>query len=169
MTAKKWVCIHEAAHAVHSMFITWTMGIAAWELHEVTINATGRYGGHTLTSTNKTRAALRHRIVNFLVGVEAERHITGRAHGVGFWDDIKKAERLIERVHGSDDYGEKFQLYRKQARLFVREHREHIERVADVLQTRGRLTGHQVADLILGAPGALDKVLAASGQLEQAA
>lgn len=143
---KKWVCIHEAGHAVASVIAT--PRVPGWRLREVVVHDKG---GHCATHYGmEEHYPPNWRLITALAGNAAEKIISKRDDLMSVWDDLRKAERLAREIDdlNADDVLER---YSDIAFRFVRVHRKQIIAVANVLRVAGRLTGPEVSLIVGGA------------------
>ena len=111
-----------------------------WSLDAVIVNADDKTG-HAETSYDETQLNARHwKLITMLAGPMAEESITGKMHGVGFWDDFMAAEELALEIDKCDPDAV-MERYRAMAEKFVSVHRKQIIAVAEFLRSRGRLDG----------------------------
>jgi ATP-dependent Zn protease len=145
--------VHEAGHAVIARMLTLSCGGAS-------IRADHNSAGHAITHDpykilhewecrGKVRAdnALWYgRILAFMAGAEAENVILGGCDG-GDGDDRYQINLMAEEVAGHDQWQRAENRLRAMTRALVRRNRARIDRVADALLAKGKLSSRQIDKL----------------------
>lgn len=142
----------------------------------------GKWRGRSKMATLAVMHAM---IITMMAGVEAEKIITGRAieadHGrvdgddgqiIEMASDLKRlaarpeyllndAGQVVEIAPASarHDWSKLEARLRQMTRMLVRRHRERIERLADALLAKGKLTGREVDRLVGRSVNDLGRVL----------
>jgi ATP-dependent Zn protease len=144
--------IHEAGHAVIGRVLTLVCG-------DTTIMPDHKDGaaGHTIIAEpyecerewrkrgkirDKDNAVFHGRIMAYMAGVEAELILLGSTKG-GDDDDRRQIELMAEELdHDPADWGRWEIRLRRQTRRLIRRHRDRIERVADALLAKRKLSAN---------------------------
>jgi ATP-dependent Zn protease len=156
-TSCRWkVAIHEAAHAVIARVLTLSAG-------HVTIRPNYRDRSRGVSITHEPYACLSAweqrgkvrdsdnavyvaRIISTMAGAEAETELLG-LQAVGDGHDRDQIEQMAEELTSKRSWSELEPRLRRMTRMLVRRHRSRIERVAEALLTKIKLSGRQVDKL----------------------
>ena len=139
--------VHEAGHAVIARVLTLKCGGASIRADYKTETAGYAIIHDPLECDGEwryrfkrrdTEAAERARIIVCMAGIEAEIELLGAAEG-GDGEDLHHIDLLAEQLNRCD-----LNRLRRMTRMLVRRHRERIERVADALLAKKRLTEKQI-------------------------
>ena len=148
--------VHEAGHAVIARVLTLMCGGASIVPdHEV------GGAGHSITADPLEceaewfkRGRLRHenavwhaRIITYMAGAESEVVILGSTQG-GDGDDRYQIALMSEELTTGADWDRLEARLRAMTRTLIRRHRVLIERVADTLLAKGKLTAKQLDRLV---------------------
>ncbi len=166
-TRKRAIATHEAGHAVIARVLTVPSGSVSIIKNEYSLGrSTSLYNDDKLVErwelcgkprgiSGPTRygAAIHTLILTTMAGVEAEKIILGGTiAGSNEVDDDMIMHWAFELTPpGSGADWPKIET-RQMTRMLVRRHRDSIERVADELLTKGKLTGRQISRLIERSP-----------------
>jgi ATP-dependent Zn protease len=148
---------HEGGHAGIGRVVTLLCGRAT-----ILPDHEAGEAGHTITadpleceSEWRRRGKFRHdkaiwhaRIITFMAGAEAEVVLLGAAEG-GDGDDRYQIELMAEELGCNPAEWVRLEArLRQMTRMLIRRHRVLIERVADALLAKGKLTGKQIDKLV---------------------
>jgi ATP-dependent Zn protease len=156
ISCREKVAIHEAAHAVIARVLTLAAG-------HVTIKPNYRDRSRGVSITHEPYACLSAweqrgkvrdsddavyiaRIISTMAGAEAEMELLG-SQAIGDGHDREQIELMAEELTGNYSWDRLEPRLRKMTRMLVRRHRARIERVAEALLTKIKLSGKQVDKL----------------------
>jgi hypothetical protein len=150
----KWLCRHEAAHAVAAIKAEDELWRDDWSLTSVAINTDEGTGCCEVAFNEDGRMVHPWRLIVALAGPAGERVLSKRRSNLFHdWDDLRAAESIAENID-PDDTGAVVDHYHTLSTKFVRQNRAAIEAVAEALREKNILTGDEVANIVYRTEGA---------------
>jgi hypothetical protein len=159
-TNRQHTAIHEAGHAVIARVLTLACGHASIHADEDSSGHAITYDPYRILREWEYRGKIRGnnavwhgRIIALMAGAEAEREILGHhkggdgTHG-GIGTDRYEIALMAEEIVDSDQFWQRLEpRLRAITRSLVRRHRGRVERVAEALLQKGRLSSKELDDL----------------------